>query len=120
MGQTRRQGIFRCHQPCNGRSDCTTPLGGKADVEAAAKAASEAFVSWRRMPVNDRVQYLFKLRNLMRENGDEIAKLITNEAGKTFEEAKAEMVRAYENIEVACGMPHYEQRRICGRYRARH
>jgi hypothetical protein len=58
-----------------------------------------------RTPVNDRVQYLFKLRNLMRENGDEIAKLITNEAGKTFEEAKAEMVRAYENIEVACGMP---------------
>jgi len=37
---------------------------------------------------------------------DEIAKLITNECGKTFEEAKAEMVRAYENIEVACGMPH--------------
>jgi len=42
----------------------------------------------------------------MREHGDEIAKLITNEAGKTFDEAKAEMVRAYENVEVACGMPH--------------
>jgi malonate-semialdehyde dehydrogenase (acetylating)/methylmalonate-semialdehyde dehydrogenase len=82
-----------------------TPLGTKADVESAAKAAREAFDGWRRTPVNDRVQYLFKLRNLMRENGDEIAKLITNECGKTFEEAKAEMVRAYENIEVACGMP---------------
>jgi malonate-semialdehyde dehydrogenase (acetylating)/methylmalonate-semialdehyde dehydrogenase len=83
-----------------------TPLSGKNEVDAAAKAASEAFGAWRRTPVNDRVQYLFKLRNLMREHGDEIAKLITNECGKTFEEAKAEMVRAYENIEVACGMPH--------------
>src|SRR5512143_1055876 len=91
--------------PATGAVIARTPLCGKADVDAAAKAASEALPAWRRTPVNDRVQYLFKLRNLMRENGDEIAKLITNEAGKTFEESKAEMVRAYENIEVACGMP---------------
>jgi malonate-semialdehyde dehydrogenase (acetylating)/methylmalonate-semialdehyde dehydrogenase len=92
--------------PATGQVIAKTPLGTKANVDAAAKAASEAFVSWRRTPVNDRVQYLFKLRNLMRENGDKIAELITNECGKTFEEAKAEMVRAYENVEVACGMPH--------------
>ena len=92
--------------PATGVVIAKTPLGTKADVESAAKAARDAFDSWRRTPVNDRVQYLFKLRNLMRENGDEIARLITNEAGKTFEEAKAEMVRAFENIEVACGMPH--------------
>ncbi len=97
---------FDVINPATGEAIAKTPLGGKADVDSAAKAASEAFASWRRVPVNDRVQYLFKFRNLMRENGDEIAKLITNEAGKTFEEAKAEMVRAYENIEVACGMPH--------------
>ncbi|MCE9647352.1 MAG: CoA-acylating methylmalonate-semialdehyde dehydrogenase [Chloroflexi bacterium] len=97
---------FDVINPATGVVIAKTPLGTKADVDAAARAASEAYVSWRRVPVNDRVQYLFKLRNLMRENGDEIAKLITNECGKTFEEARAEMVRAYENIEVACGMPH--------------
>jgi len=97
---------FDVINPATGEVIARTPLSTKADVEAAAKAAGEAFVSWRRVPVNDRVQYLFKLRNLMRGNADEIAKLITNEAGKTLEEAKAEMVRAYENIEVACGMPH--------------
>ncbi len=97
---------FDVINPATGQVIAKTPLGTKADVEFAAKAAGEAYVSWRRVPVNDRVQYLFKLRSLMRENGDEIAKLITNEAGKTFEESKAEMVRAYENIEVACGMPH--------------
>jgi malonate-semialdehyde dehydrogenase (acetylating)/methylmalonate-semialdehyde dehydrogenase len=92
--------------PATGEVIAKTPLGTRADVDAAAKATSEAFVSWRRTPVNERVQYLFKLRNLLREHGNEIAKLITDEAGKTFEEAKAEMVRAYENVEVACGMPH--------------
>ncbi len=97
---------FDVINPATGDVIAHTPLGGKVEVEAAAKAASEALPAWRRTSVNDRVQCLFKLRNLMRENGDEIAKLITNEAGKTFEESKAEMVRAYENIEVACGMPH--------------
>jgi malonate-semialdehyde dehydrogenase (acetylating)/methylmalonate-semialdehyde dehydrogenase len=92
--------------PATGGVIAKTPLSTKADVDAAAKSASEAFPAWRRTPVNDRVQYLFKLRNLMREHMDEIAKLITDECGKTFEEAKAEMVRAVENVEVACGMPH--------------
>ena len=91
--------------PATGQVIAKTPLCGKDVVDAAAKAASEAFPAWRRTPVQDRVQYLFKLRDILRANGDEIAKLITNECGKTFEEAKAEMIRAYENVEVACGMP---------------
>lgn len=91
--------------PATGGVIARTPLGNKSDVDAAAKAASEAFPDWRRTPVQDRVQYLFKLRGLLRENGNEIARLITDECGKTFEEAKGEMVRAYENVEVACGMP---------------
>jgi malonate-semialdehyde dehydrogenase (acetylating)/methylmalonate-semialdehyde dehydrogenase len=97
---------FDVINPATGLVIAKTPLGTKADVDSAAKVANEAYVSWRRVPVNDRVQYLFKLRDLMRSNHDEIAKLITEECGKTFEEAKAEMVRAFENIEVACGMPH--------------
>jgi malonate-semialdehyde dehydrogenase (acetylating)/methylmalonate-semialdehyde dehydrogenase len=52
------------------------------------------------------MQYLFKLRDLLKANQDEISKLITDECGKTFDESKAEMVRAIENVEVACGMPH--------------
>ena len=92
--------------PATGQVIAQTPLGSKADVDAAAKSASEAFPAWRRTPVQDRVQYLFKLRDLLKSNHDEIARIITNECGKTFEEARAEMVRAIENVEVACGMPH--------------
>jgi malonate-semialdehyde dehydrogenase (acetylating)/methylmalonate-semialdehyde dehydrogenase len=92
--------------PATGRTIAKTPAGSKADVALAAQAASEAFPAWRRTPVQDRVQYLFKLRDLLKASHDEIARLITDECGKTFEEAKAEMVRAIENVEVACGMPH--------------
>ena len=92
--------------PATGGVIAKTPLGSKSDVAAAAKAASESFPAWRQTPVQDRVQYLFKLRELLKANHDEIARMITNECGKTFEEAKAEMVRAIENVEVACGMPH--------------
>jgi malonate-semialdehyde dehydrogenase (acetylating)/methylmalonate-semialdehyde dehydrogenase len=92
--------------PATGGVIAKTPLCGKADVDAAAQAASAAFPAWRRVPVQDRVQYLFKLRNRLKANQDEISKLITDECGKTFDESKAEMVRAIENVEVACGMPH--------------
>jgi malonate-semialdehyde dehydrogenase (acetylating)/methylmalonate-semialdehyde dehydrogenase len=91
--------------PATGRVIARAPLSNASDVDMAARSARDAFPAWRRTPVNDRVQYLFKLRDLMRANHDEIARIITNECGKTFEEAKAEMVRAFENIEVACGMP---------------
>lgn len=91
--------------PATGEKIANTPLCGKEDVDAAALAASEAFPAWRATPTQDRVQYLFKLRDLLKANHDEIGRIITNECGKTFEESKAEMVRAIENVEVACGMP---------------
>ncbi|HTP01404.1 MAG TPA: CoA-acylating methylmalonate-semialdehyde dehydrogenase [Anaerolineales bacterium] len=91
--------------PATGELLAKTPLCGAAEVASAAEAAARAFLAWRQTPVQDRVQPLFKLRELLKANLDEIARTITNEAGKTFEESKAEMVRAIENVEVACGMP---------------
>ena len=91
--------------PATGAVVAGTPVSGVADVEAAAKAAADAFPAWRRTPAQDRVQYLFKLRDLLKSNLDEISRAITDESGKTFDESKAEMVRAIENVEVACGIP---------------
>src|SRR5438445_2833321 len=82
-----------------------TPLSTSADVDAAVQAAADAFPAWRRTPPGERVQYLFKLKNLLEENLDELARVITIENGKTFAEAKAELRRAIENVEVACGIP---------------
>ena len=91
--------------PATGQVIARTPLCGKTEVDAAAQAAAAAFPAWRATPTQDRIQYLFKLRELLKANMDEIGRTITNECGKTFDEAKAEMVRAIENVEVACGMP---------------
>src|SRR6266852_6109825 len=82
-----------------------TPLSTQAEVDAAVQAAAEAFPSWRRTPPGERIQYLFKLKSLLEEHIDELARLITVENGKTFGEAKAELRRGIENVEVACGIP---------------
>jgi len=92
--------------PATGEVLAKTPLCSKVDVDSAATAAQAAFQDWRRIPVQDRIQYLFKLRDQLKTNMDEINRTITNECGKTFDESKAEMVRAIENVEMACGMPH--------------
>src|SRR5438876_832438 len=91
--------------PATGELLARTPLSTAAEVDAAVQAAAEAFPAWRRTPPGERVQYLFKLKNLLEEHLDELSRLITTENGKTFAEAKAELRRAIENVEVACGTP---------------
>src|SRR5215475_11329574 len=80
-------------------------LSDAGEVTRAIEAAARAFPAWRRTPPEDRIQPLFKLKNLLEEHVDDISRLITQENGKTFTEAKAEMRRAIENVEVACGIP---------------
>lgn len=82
-----------------------TPHSIASEVDIAAQAAATAFATWRRIPVQERVQYLFKLKVILEEHLDDISRTITEECGKTFDEAKAEMRRAIENVEVACGTP---------------
>ncbi len=91
--------------PATGDAIATVPLAGSAEVAAVVEAAAAAFPSWRRTPPEDRIQPLFKLKTLLEEHIDEIARVITTENGKTFTEARAEMRRAIENVEVACGIP---------------
>jgi malonate-semialdehyde dehydrogenase (acetylating)/methylmalonate-semialdehyde dehydrogenase len=81
------------------------PLSPASEIDAAARAAAIAFQQWRKTPPTDRVQYLFKLKNLLDQHIDDLAQTITLECGKTFAEARAEMQRAIENVEVACGIP---------------
>ena len=81
------------------------PLSSASEVDQAAQAAAETFVTWRRTPPTERVQYLFKLKNLLEEHFDDLARTITLECGKTKLESIGEMRRAIENVEVACGIP---------------
>lgn len=81
------------------------PLSSADEVDRAVEAAQKAFVTWRRTPASERIQYLFRLKMLLETHLDEIATIITNECGKTFAESIGEMRRGIENVEVACGIP---------------
>ena len=91
--------------PATGEPIAEVPLSSAAEVAAAIEAAATAYPSWRRTPPEDRIQPLFKLKQLLEAHIDELGRIITEENGKTFAEAKAELRRAIENVEVACGIP---------------
>ncbi|HLE63050.1 MAG TPA: CoA-acylating methylmalonate-semialdehyde dehydrogenase, partial [Pyrinomonadaceae bacterium] len=91
--------------PATGETLAQVPLDGESDVAAAVESAARAFPEWRRTPPEDRIQYLFKLKQLLEDHLEELARLITMENGKTLTEARAELRRAIENVEVACGIP---------------
>ncbi len=91
--------------PATGEVLARVPLAGADEVNRAVEAAAAAFPAWRRTPAEDRIQPLFKMKALLEEHIDDLSRTITRENGKTFGEAKAEMRRAIENVEVACGIP---------------
>ena len=91
--------------PATGETLSQVTLSGQEDVAAAVEAASTAFPAWRRTPPEERIQYLFKLKQLLEESFEDIARLVTLENGKTLDESKAEIRRGIENVEVACGIP---------------
>lgn len=91
--------------PATGKAIGRVPEGTAEDVALAVEAALAAAPAWRNTPAGQRIQYLFAMKRVLDEHADEIAAICTNESGKTFAESKAEVVRAVENIEVACGIP---------------
>lgn len=91
--------------PATGVEIDRCPLGSADELDQAVKAAKEAFKTWRKTPAVDRVQYLFKLKVLLEENFEELAKLVTTEHGKTLVEARGSVRRGIQMVETACGMP---------------
>lgn len=77
------------------------PISPAGEVDKAAQAAAQAAREWRCVPVTDRIQYLFKLKNLLEANIAELARTVTNECGKTYSESMGELRRGIENVEVA-------------------
>ena len=83
----------------------TVPLDGGASAVEAVEAAARAFPKWRRTPPGERIQYLFRFKQLLEDNFDDIARTTTLENGKTLAESRGELRRGIENVEVACGIP---------------
>lgn len=91
--------------PADGQLLAKVPAGSKEDILDAAEKAHQAWPAWRNTPATQRIQYLFKMKQVLEANSDGIAEICTKECGKTFSESKGEILRAVENIEVACGIP---------------
>jgi len=81
------------------------PLSGAAEVDRAVAAGRAAFAGWSATPVARRCELLFKLAERIRGEFEDLARLVTLENGKSLPDARAEVKRALENTEVACGMP---------------
>src|SRR5262245_41579594 len=85
------------------------PLGGAADVDRAVQAGLKAYPAWRATPPVQRVKPLFKLKNLLEEQFEDIARTVTREHGKTIEESRSSVRRAIDNVDNALGIPQMMQ-----------
>jgi len=108
----RASGRLDVTNPANGEVLAQVPLSGRDDVEAAVSAASIALPDWRARPVGDRTQYIYALREQFLKRIDELAASITREGGKVLSDARAEVTRAIEVLEVACASPMTMQGRV--------
>ena len=92
--------------PSTGEVMSRVPLASTEEVGRVVEAAHAAFPAWANTPPLRRARVMFKLKELVEQHHDEIAEAITREHGKTFSDAKGEVIRGLEVVEFACGIPH--------------
>jgi malonate-semialdehyde dehydrogenase (acetylating)/methylmalonate-semialdehyde dehydrogenase len=90
--------------PSRGEVIARVPLGGAAEVDAAVQSAARAFRLWSVAPVPKRAAVLFRYKQLLEDNADQLARLVTRENGKTLDEARGDVRRGIEVVEFACGI----------------
>lgn len=101
-----REGAYHpITNPSTGDVIARVPYAAAGDIDSAARAAHAAFLKWREVPVVDRVQVFYRYKDLLEKNSDELARILSSENGKTLDDARAEVRRAIQMVEVACGMP---------------
>ena len=91
--------------PATGEQTSEVNLASKADVDLAVQKAKYAFTDWSKKPPAQRARVIFKFKELIEKNSDEITKLIVSEHGKVYEDAKGSLTRGLEVVEFACGIP---------------
>ena len=96
---------YPVYNPSTGEIIAEVPDSLPSEVDMAVEAAARAFPAWAEIPAAKRVQYLFKLKQLLDENLHELATILATENGKTHTEAVGSVSRGIEIVEFACGMP---------------
>ncbi len=93
------------YNPSTGEVQAQTPCCTEKEVNYAVECAKKAFPAWSDTPVFKRVQILFKFRELLEEHMDELTELVAREHGKVWAEAKGDILKVKEPLELACGAP---------------
>ncbi len=100
---TRRSPVWN---PATGQAQAEVLLAEPADVDRAVQAAKTAFETWGNISLAQRARVMFAFRELVHSHVDELARIISAEHGKVFDDAKGEVIRGLEVVEFACGIPH--------------
>jgi malonate-semialdehyde dehydrogenase (acetylating)/methylmalonate-semialdehyde dehydrogenase len=93
------------YNPSTGEAIHKVPLASRATVQQAINAGKAAFPAWRNTPPAKRAQVMFRFKQLLEQNEAKISQMISEEHGKTLEDAAGELKRGIENVEYACAAP---------------
>ena len=102
-GKSDRKG--KIFNPAIGEQESEVKLGSKLDLDEAVDIAKKAFETWSLKPPIQRARIMFKFKELIEKNSDELTKMIVSEHGKVYEDAKGSLTRGLEVVEFACGIP---------------
>ena len=102
-GSSDRKG--KVFNPATGEQESEVKLASKSDLDKVVEIAKKAFETWALKPALQRARVMFKFKELIEKNSDELTKLIVSEHGKVYEDAKGSLTRGLEVVEFACGIP---------------
>jgi malonate-semialdehyde dehydrogenase (acetylating)/methylmalonate-semialdehyde dehydrogenase len=102
-GDSKRKS--KVYNPATGEHIADVNLASNKDMDAAIQAAKIAFTSWSKKPPLQRARVMFKFKELIEQNFENLTKIIVSEHGKVFDDAKGEITRGLEVVEFACGIP---------------
>jgi hypothetical protein len=98
--------VLEDRDPASGELAALVPLSDQSDVDAAVRAAREAQPAWRDVAPQRRARAIMRLRHELSEHREELARLVTDDMGKTLDDARGEVGRGIESVEAACAIPH--------------
>ena len=102
-GSSSKKG--KVYNPATGDQESEVILGNKEDLNKTVELAKKAYESWSLKPPLQRARVMFKFKELIEKNSDDIIKLIVSEHGKVYEDARGSLTRGLEVVEFACGIP---------------
>jgi malonate-semialdehyde dehydrogenase (acetylating)/methylmalonate-semialdehyde dehydrogenase len=98
--------VLEDRDPVSGEVTALVPLSGETEVDAAVRAARAAQPGWREVAPQRRARAIMRLRHELTERREELGRLVTDDMGKTLDDALGEVGRGIESVEAACAIPH--------------